>query len=175
MPLSEPNTIQAEFFHIRNKTSLDAVMSECADRASTGSRIKTVVRFLDMDGSVTDFVSELVASTKKNEEIFQAYAASKEGVARGVLSIKLSRITHKITVLRARRASVAKKGLVAAVLKRQDIMIECEDYSFRSVVPAELHELLEAIKSSEDVWLFVYAFKPDGLVADTQTVLTHAL
>jgi hypothetical protein len=191
MATLQPNVVQAEFFHVGGDTnaSLEDVMAECWSRAGDGLRdilagadpktigtgIKTCVRFYDADWSMTNFV-------KHAQEIDEHLAllpiiSESRGFRRMLLRRKFKFLIHEITSIEPRKLALAIKELGESLKKIQPVAIERVDKEgnrlFRPLRKDENHELLEAVRSSKHVWLFL--FKHNDLLAETNVGAGHSM
>ena len=168
------NIVQAEFFHVgKGAPSLQAVASECAERAIFGSPIKTVVRFLDVDGSMTRFALKFTEVEKKCREL------ATDSIGPGYLQRMFARWKHhrlvsKKVAMMNERKPLALRQLTALMGTFEQVAMEQRNHSFLLLRHDERHELLESARAAVDVWLFV--FQPrKNLLADSNTLIARVM
>lgn len=181
-----PNIIQAEFFHVGGEGifSLEALLAECCERSvddlelalrgmKDRSSIKTVVRFSDVDGSVTAFAREFERISQLHEEAFSSFVEEDGFLRRAWLGFRSRRLVGKIIRLRKRGVRLAAQRLDAVARASGEIAVELLDHSFRPARDDEIHELCEAAHKAIHVWLFI--FEPNNLFADENEQVAHAV
>lgn len=187
-PMS-PNIVQAEFFHVGGKEgqSLEDMMSEAGERihvavsailegvppSMAGARIKTTVRFFDEDGSLTRYVGASEKLESRYNELLMGFPEDASGL-RGMwhrlrfISLAGRKMRHE-----KMRHTVTFRALEAAVRGRQPVALEDWEHCFRPLERNEEHELLEAVRSSRNLMLFL--FRPNNLLSDTQVGMGSAI
>ena len=166
------NIVQAEFFHFSGE-SPEAIWWESYERLREGGRIKTVIRFYDEDGWVTDCVRRhaKLATTSRRFRLW----ISK--LPRTLLALR-SRFTAGIDQMDRsiqRRSTVAseevKRTVIDHLQKRVSahlpIAVEQRNSTFRLADRNELHDLVVTARASRGLWVFIFA--PNDLLADNNT------
>lgn len=170
------NIIQAEFFHVGGAgkiESLEDFVSGCLERATEGSRLKTVVRFYDDDsGRITAQVKHYNEMEKVHEGLVRLVIRSG-GLWRWFLDISARRVAGK-----KRKAGEVHKRLVLNRMREiaqdpQSVAVEKRDHHFRFVREDEKHEILEAVGRGKSLWIFV--FEPNDLLADSNKIVASAM
>lgn len=179
------NIVQAEFFHVGGKDtpSLDALLEDCGRRAADGfelalhrgearSGIKTVVRFIDSDDTLTNIALRAEALERRDREIMKSFQ-STSGLRRWWLNTQSRRLARKIILLKDRARAQSVKLLRKAIRLSYHVALERPDRSFRLIRKDEAHELLEAATKARSVWIFV--FRPNDLLADKNRMIACAM
>lgn len=164
---ARPNIVQAEFFLPKNlrKGDLDALVDEMLERKDEGSPIKLSVRFYDEDGAITRFVQEAEKETKWYRDELMTGPVQGTLITRWWQRIQSRKHARNRVANQTNGLSLAVEKLTAAVKGVRQVGIE-DHYSgpIRPAEKAELHELLESVRSATGVWFFV--FKPNDLFSD---------
>lgn len=179
MATPNANIVQAEFFHVGGDQtpSLEALFAECGERLSDGlelvlqghepySRIKTVVRFFDESGVLTNLALKAERLKKQDKELLDNFVRAS-GLRRWFLDRRSRRLAAQTLTLREDARVLAADQLCKTLQARREIAVERSDHSFRIAKKDETHELAESAHRSKGVWLFV--FQPNNLLADTNT------
>ncbi len=179
------NIVQAEFFHVggKNVRSLQKLLEECDERIAEGhelalegietnSRIKTVVRFFDSDGSMTAFAREFEEANRRKEAAFAGFMEAGNW-KREWMNLRSRRLAGKILALKGQAAKRAAQALKAGARLPNQIAVERQDHSFRLARKDELHELCEAAQRATSVWLFI--FEPNNLLAERNEPVANVM
>jgi hypothetical protein len=151
--------IQAEFFPCE-KIPLDEISQDILQRVMDGVRPKTVIRFFDRGGRLSEFVH---ACEVLKVQIAQKCDAidSAVGLNRWLLSHQIASLVRKRTRLEIKRIPLALDGLRQEI--RNGSPIGFEPYAgaaFRLLERNELHETVERITLSSHAWIWVFEAGP---------------
>lgn len=177
------NVVQAEFFHVGGAASLGEHLAEMGNRIADslelcllpdapGPGLKTVVRFHDTTGSVTEHAQQLEWLKNERDRLIQKPCIAQwlRVVWRNIQINTLSRkIEKRAPALRLRVLA----GLEGAIRAGRPVAIEVMDHSFRPLRQNETHELLESVRRAKGLWIFVFA--PNGLLADENKVIVSVI
>jgi len=180
------NIIQAEFFHVGgDDVTLKEVLRECAERAADGHElsavlgretqfgIKTVVRFFDEDGSITEIVQQIEQTKQRRKDLFETFSRAPSPWQTRRLNSQLQKLAGEIDELKkeVRQLVMHKVNYVART--PGNAALELADHSFRLIRDDERHELCEAVCGAVDFWIFV--FEPNELLADKNELITSVM
>ena len=172
MTQRRPNIIQIEF-QIAPFESFEALQAECLERLVEGGRSKTVVRFFDLDGSITRLVrrlSNLSQARERNLELFH----NERGLMRAYRNWQSKKLAGKELDFTAHACCIAQKRLRIAFEAGERVLIEPGSLSsFRSVRRDEEHELLETISRPEGAWFYVFPFGELGADSPGQIIVSY--
>lgn len=161
MNQNEQNIVQAEFF-LTKSDELSDVVKEVFERTMDGVPAIIVVRFRDINGSVTRFTRKLSLLAEASDENIKQSTASR-GILRSYHLWRSRKITREHNALEGQRAKVARQGFIQAIVARGEIMIETRpERDFRPIAKNEIHETLEALNNARHAWIFV--FPPNKLL-----------
>lgn len=179
MPTAGPNIVQAEFFHAGGTSnSIQDILeeykehiSESVEHLMRGSvytmppkpRIKTSVRFYDVDGVLTSLVNRAAWQEKHFMALLESDVSSSM-IRSVVRRVRLQHVLKQKMKLGSRLHTLAIVALETRLKEKQGIAIEKPDRTFRFLDKAEEHELLEAARFSLSSWLFL--FRHNDLLAD---------
>lgn len=178
--MPNPNIIQAEFFHVGGKgLSLEEVFAECRERTADSRElsqagiendphIKTVIRFFDKEGILTQAVIEAEEMRKHDEELSN-HVSRSWGPVRWLLGMWLHLIERKIAVIDNDLRVATTLGCATIILSKETVAVEKFDHSFRVVRPEERYDLLQSVCASTSVWVFV--FEPNDMLADKNEMI----
>ncbi len=167
----QPNVVQAEFFHVQlADTTLNKVLSECSERWMEDSRIKTVVRFYDDYGFVTDFVSE-VRDLELRQQNVRLAMPSAWPLEKYFLGRKSRSLAGKMSEARKRATGLLAERVDKVINTDGKIAVERPDHSFRWAQGEELHELGEATGKATAVMIFL--FQHNDLLAEINSPAGH--
>lgn len=168
------NIVQAEFFHcLRDPESAEALkdlLRELVDRKSTGSSIKTSLRFYDGEEAlVTKSVLSLERRREKRESLSNRLLDGS-GVWPLITNFQHHYACRKMRRMEQRHLSLIRSTAASRVQSSpHEVAIECNDHSFRQLERDEVHELLESLQKVHGVWTFV--FRPNELLADENILI----
>lgn len=158
MPLTRPYVVQIEYMPPL-AGGMNGLAREVRERANDGFRLKTVVRFYDLDGSFTAYLSTIARLSKAHERAGTACHAAK-GLVRSFHSWRSGRFLKKEGLCKARALKKSKELLARALRSGEGVAVELDpSRPFRFVRRDEAHELLEAAKRAEGAWYFVFPFR----------------
>lgn len=187
MATSKANIVQAEFFHVGGEDvrSFNKLFNQMRERILDGleltlaagkeasSGIKTCVRFYDLDGTVTPRVQNTQRLEEAYTETLEILGESKPGsFHRWWFGGRLRRLHTKKELAKAQATTCVVRAFFYALKMKGPVAVERNDHSFRPMHGNEAHELAEAAANSKGVWLFV--FRPNDLLSDTNTSVAHA-
>ncbi len=168
--------VQAEFFHITNfkLASLDEVFNECVERVYENSRVKTTLRFYD-DGEVLQRVAKEARLERLDSEFDKRAERNRQrkGIFRLLHTMRHVSVMKKMQKLRESRVAFMADQVAEVFEDKRAILIEDLDRSFRLLRLDEQHEVLEAIRQSPAVWIFL--FDHNDLAADKQKILGSSM
>jgi hypothetical protein len=174
--LSRVNIIQAEFFHVGGEeeifTSVGDVMDEIEERQRDGSRIKTVVRFFDEDGTITD-LALLINKEETKDTLIRENFLSFGWFGRKMASIKLQKLSRKIFLMREMHKILIINKIRFAIKNLRQIAVEDRDHIFRMIEPNEKYELIVSIEASKSLWVFI--FEPNHILAEVNEEVVNVM
>lgn len=189
MDPTHPNIVQAEFFHIggREDQSLEDMMREARERihvavseildgvppSISGSRIKTAVRFFDGDGSITRYIAASEKLESRYDKLLVGFPEDTSNWQGMWYRLRFIRLAGRKMRHEKMRHEVVLRALEVAVRGQQLVALEDWERNFRPLERNEEHELLEAVRSSHNLILFL--FRPNDLLSDTQVGMGSAL
>lgn len=160
--------IQAEFFFINDVTPPEEAMNEAWERLQEGSRIKMVVRFYDLTGTL----SRLLQKLRTYEDRFTTEIISFQKNSRWNRWFRKARITwvmRKRNALRSKTLMGVRSNFVTALTQENGVAIEdLPGDHFRPVERNETYELKQLLSFSKYVWVF--AFEPGDLFSDELSI-----
>lgn len=171
MSSEQLNIVQAEFFHTPF-SSLEDLSTDITERILDGSPIKTVVRFLDEDGALTNLVQQLERLEQRYTESVLDFS-EKSMLKRAIHNRRIKSLHRKIVLLRESKQSAVLDRFTKAIQSYCPIAVEQNDHSFRSMRNEEKLDLLAAAKHSTGLWVFI--FYPNGILADENEMITHSM
>lgn len=170
--VERPNVVQAEFFHTPRNGSVEDIEAELEERARDGVPIKTVVRFYDVYGVLTEYAVRFDRIQKE-----RAFALRDTAPRYGIVGLfrKMKRWLSPPAVSDMEKdvVTMAALSLGIAIKHTGSVAVENRDHSFRVAQPNELHELQEAARAATGVRLFI--FQPNDLLADTNKAVVSVL
>lgn len=188
MPVPLPNIVQAEFFlvGVRSGDSLEVAMTEMRDRIANGLQdvlggmdpdevktgIKACVRFYDLSGRITALVEREHVLDVAHREANEQFRTSA-GLRRMFWRWKLAWLLTKIIDIRDRQHVYTTQEFEAKLNSGQQVAVERQDHTYRIIRKDEAHELVEAIKASHNVWIFL--FKYNDLLADKNKLVLSSV
>jgi hypothetical protein len=150
------NIIQAEFFLINFDASRDQVLYEAVERDLEGSPLKVCVRFYEDGKDITALMREYKAVKDRLLFITQTPAAGK--FRRWRLNRRSKKLLERLRSLQeeARRLIIGR--LVSCTRLGGPIVVESDRHIYRRAKPDEFHELLESVKRSRKMWVYIFEF-----------------
>ncbi len=129
------------------------------------------IRFFDGRTRITELAVKIEKLSKQKSEILQA-ASNAKGLWRKILCWRCDRLTWKISLLSAFKRYRVARQLTLAMEDKQEIALQCRDYSFRPMRSDEMQDLGKWVAEARGIWLFL--FKPGNLLSGTQTLIATA-
>jgi hypothetical protein len=182
------NIVQAEFFHVGGKgvTSLDQLLKQIRERVNenfefvlaTGKEmspgIKTGVRFYDVDGAVTRYAQYAQKFNDAYYDTMGILGTTKLNSWRQRWhGRRLSRLYRKKECTKNSAIHFTTRAFCSALKAKRPVAVERNDHSFRLIRADEVHELAEAVEIAPHAWIFI--FRPNDLLADTNTVVARVM
>lgn len=178
------NIAQAEFFHYAQvkRPPLPAYLQECADWIADGlalaqsdstapAHIKTVVRIFDQGGALTQLAERAGAVREYQERLNNEL---KRGSNREMLlNIQIRRLAKQAFSIRQAALQCAARALRDVVNGKQNFAVGERDHFFRCARDEDRHELLEAVKKSTRLRLFV--FEGGSLLSDMNVMIGRVM
>lgn len=129
------------------------------------------IRFFDGATRITELVVQIEKLVKRRDEMVLA-ASKTKGLRRKILCWRCDSLSRKISLLSAFKRHRVARQLTLALQDKQEIALQCRDYSFRPMRPDEMEDLSKWVTEARGIWLFL--FKPGNLLSDTQASLAVA-
>ena len=173
--------VQIEIFHVGSQRTLDEALSALGDRivdalqlgeAAPGSGVKTAFRFEDATGTLAASIYEVNWLKQKDSELNHDFMRTK-GWRRELALWRLDRVSRKKSRLFKELSAQAVGELVKSLQAKRVVHVENRDRTFRPVRQHESHELAEAARKAEGVWLFL--MRAPQLDSDPVKVLASAM
>lgn len=159
------NIVQVEFFHIGGTSAtLDALWEEISDRVSTCSPLKTVLRFEDIDGSLTAYALESTQQYRQLRAWEKTILRMKPGWRLRFNDWRYRSSMRSYARHRDHLTTLCANAAVSAFKCKRTVAVEYLDHRFRMTMHDEHHELIERIRKAEIAWVFV--FKPNELCSN---------
>lgn len=159
------NIVQVEFFHIGGTSAtLDALLEEALDRIVTCSPLKTVLRFEDIDGSLTLHALESTQQYRQLRAWEKTILRMKPGWSLRFNDWCYRRRIRSYERHKDQLTTLCANAAITAFKCKRTVAVEYLDHRFRMAMPNEHHELIERIRKAESAWVFV--FRPNELCSD---------
>ena len=159
------NIVQVEFFHVGGTTAtLDDFLQEALDRLSTCSPLKTVLRFEDVDGSLTTHAIEFTQHQWQLRAWEKTILRMKPGWCFRFNEWRYRRSMRVFHRHREYFTSLCANAAIAAFKSKRMVAVEYLDHRFRATKHNEHYELMERVRKAESAWVFI--FKPNELCSD---------
>ncbi len=176
MDSTHPAVVQAEFFLTGQHTTLGALCAKIGERLADDARIKITVRYFDHNGSTTHLAQKVQRLQERLDKLMLTMQLTTQAVYWWqwmLLDVKVLWTILHLAATRKRTENLARASVEEAVLNSRDIAIEDTDCTFHRARRDEMHELIQTVRRATGVWVFV--FKPNGLLADTNETLAYSM
>lgn len=178
--------VQAEFFNVGNTNSptLERLLQECDERIAEGlplallsknrTSIKTVVRFFDNSGEITELALRARGLENKYERILDLlFIGGTSRLYAWWTHLRLDLLQRQKTAAERALHTRTRELLHAAIRQSRGIAVEKSDHHFRMLRDDERHELLESTTQEKPTWVFV--FHPNHLLSDQNKLIVSVM
>lgn len=167
------NMVQVEFFlDVDEATSIHDLHRRLLERFKKGERSKLVVRFYDMDMTVTPS-AVLLSRLNRLGRHMELRGARSAGTCFGKkIHAATVRLYKRLQVVEHENLCIVTQALHKQLQSSPLVAIEQMDNSFRLLREPERQNLLRRVRNVESIWTFI--FKPTHLLADRVDILAAA-
>ncbi len=168
MSIDALSIIQAEYFHVDPSRPPEVLLDECRERALEGSRVKTILRFYDRRGLITETVHKIVFLMQPHDALLATVATkAKNKVSITEEAEQLNQMLRQKTLLQAQIFHQSIEDLNSVLKDREVLAVEYgpNDHRFRLADRSEYYDLIHSASQAKVAWFFV--FPPGDLLADS--------
>jgi hypothetical protein len=162
--VEKAHIVQVEYSHVvGGAASPGQVATRVVGRALDGVRSKTVVRFYDHSGVISNQVKELESLSNQHSTMEVSFPTSAGVWKRRLYSWSCGQLLWSMRKL---RRSLESRTLLDLAAQSRLGHVAIEDYPgapFRYAQKDEMHEILEQARAGAHPWFFV--FEPEELLA----------